>query len=42
MQRTIQAVPTDLLLRVLKKLKPDYEIFNYKIPFEIPESISEN
>ena len=38
MQKTIQAVPHDLLIRVLKKLKPDYEIFNYKIPFEIPDS----
>ena len=38
MQKTIQAVPKDLLMRVLKKLKPDYEIFNYEIPYEIPES----
>ena len=38
MQKTIQAVPQDLLIRVLKKLKPDYEIFNYKIPFEILDS----
>ena len=38
MQSTIQAVPKDLLIRVLKKLKPDYEIFNYEIPFEIPDS----
>ena len=37
MQKTIQAVPKDLLIRVLNKLKPDYEIFNYKIPFEIPD-----
>ena len=38
MQKTIQAVPKDLLMRVLKKLKPDYEIFNYELPYEIPES----
>ena len=37
MQKTIQAVPKDLLIRVLNKLKPDYEIFNYKIPFEMPD-----
>ena len=29
-QKTIQAVPKDLLQRVLHKLKPDYDIFNYK------------
>jgi len=34
MQKTIQAVQKYLLIRVLNKLKPDYEIFNYKIPFE--------
>ena len=38
MQKTIQAVPKDLLMRVLTKLKPDYEIFNYEIPYEILES----
>ena len=38
MQKTIQAVPKDLLIRVLNKLKPDYEIFNYEMPFEIPTS----
>ena len=38
MQKTIQAVPKDLLMRVLKKLKPDYEIFNYELPYEIHES----
>ena len=27
----IQSVPNDLLEKVLKKLKPDYEIFNYPI-----------
>lgn len=38
MQKTIQAVPKDLLIRVLKKLRPDYEIFNYEIPLEISDS----
>ena len=37
MQSTIQAVPKDLLIRVLKKLKPDYEIFNYEIPFYLTD-----
>ena len=38
MQKTIQAVPKDLLMRVLMKLKPDYEIFNYELPYEIAET----
>ena len=38
MQSTIQAVPKDLLIRVLKKLKPDYEIFNYEIPLDKTDS----
>ena len=38
MQKTIQAVPKDLLIRVLTKLRPDYEIFNYEIPFEISDT----
>ena len=38
MQKTIQAVPKDLLMRVLTKLKPDYEIFNYELPYEIAET----
>ena len=29
-QKTIQAVPRDLLRKVLNKLKPDYDIFNYQ------------
>ena len=29
--KTIQSVPNDLLEKVLKKLKPDYDIFNYPI-----------
>ena len=29
-QKTIQAVPKDLLQKVLNKLKPDYDIFNYQ------------
>ena len=29
-QKTIQAVPKDLLQKVLLKLKPDYDIFNYQ------------
>ena len=27
----IRSIPKDLLKKVLKKLKPDYEIFNYPI-----------
>ena len=42
MDKTFQAVPKDLLFRVLKKLKPDYEIFNYKIPFEIPKELPDS
>ena len=29
--KMIQSVPNDLLEKVLKKLKQDYEIFNYPI-----------
>ena len=38
MPKTIQAVSKDLLIRVLKELRPDYEIFNYEIPFEVSDS----
>ena len=29
-RKTIQAVPKDVLQKVLTKLKPDYDIFNYQ------------
>ena len=29
-QETIRAVPKELLQKVLNKLKPDYDIFNYQ------------
>ena len=35
----IRSIPNDLLKRVLEKLKPDYEIFNYPMEGLGPEII---
>ena len=37
--KMIRSIPNDLLKRVLEKLKPDYEIFNYPLEGLGPEII---